>query len=133
MVIFLAVQGIEEEQSIGLQMLLTVPNIPLKAASIPCDEDLTLMKHLQGVSICDPIDTPDQLKRFLAGHCLVLRQVLYGLKVKSVCSMHIACDDKDEVCRVFEDKFVDTLAGLTLSTRSNRLRKFGIIKTQSNL
>ena len=156
MVIPLTVQGVGEKQSIDLREVLTVPSIPLKAASIPSGEELRHMKHLRGVklselknkkvellvgldasfvfrpleSIYGPRGTPDAVKTVLGWTLFGPAPSVLRPNSKGVYSMHVACVDEDEVCSAFEDKFVDTLA--VPNSREDRIA-FGIMKDSIEL
>ena len=156
MVIPLTVQGVEEKQSIYLREVLTVPSIPLKAASIPSDEDPRHLKHLRGVklselknkkvellvgldasfvfrpleSVCGPRGAPDVIKTVLGWTLFGPAPSVLRPNSKGVYSMHVACVDEDEVCSAFEDKFVDTLA--VPNSREDRIA-FGIMKDSIEL
>ena len=149
-VIHLTVQGVEEKQSIDLQEVLTVPSIPLKAASIPSDEDLRHMKHLRGVKLSELKNKKvELLVGFDASFVFRPLESIYGPRIapdaiKTILgwtlfdpapsvlrpNMHVACVDEDEVCSAFEGKFVDTLA--VPNSRENRIA-FGIMKDSIEL
>ena len=145
MAISLTICGIDEDQPIELDEVLTVPHIPLKAASAPSDVELKHMKHLQSVtlsewrdksvglligldastvfrplqSIYGPEGTPHAIKTVLGWALISPAPNILKTDGEGVSCMHLASANVNEDSEGIEQVFADALT--VPSSREDRI------------